>query len=201
MKLFLAIVTTAAVLSFSNAQSNEARTLQARQGGRLQKLKEKKCRGFLETFTCPASSSGCDNLERPVRPADEGELVFDDEMMSEFQEKREEFKEKLLECVCCDVVSIEDILAAKGDRPSGMLGGGGGGFGGGRPGKGDMDIQAVLDEKCTDFLNQGGCANVEERVEEEITCERFDSLAAGNTRGGRGGRKGVMLYCGCGCRD
>ena len=106
------------------------------------------------------------------------------------------FSRKLMECVCCDVVSIEDILASKGDRPSG-----GGGFGGGRPGKGDIDIQAVLDEKCTDFLDEGGCANVEERVEEEITCERFDSLAAGNTRGGRGGRKGVMLYCGCGCRD
>ena len=200
MKLF---VTTAAVLlSLSNAQYNQAapppRTLQARQGGRLQKLKDKKCPGFLETFTCPANSDAIDcTLERPARPADEGELVFDDEMMSEFQAKKEEFKEQLLECVCCDVVSLEDILAAKGDRP---LGGGFGG-GGGRPGMGDKDIQAVLDEKCTDFLDQGGCANVEERVEEEITCERFDALAAGNIRGGRGGRKGIMLYCGCGCSD
>jgi len=157
MKLFLAIVTNAAVLSLSNAQSNQARTLQARQGGRLQKLKDKKCPGFLETFTCPANLDAIDcTLERPARPADEGELVFDDEMMNEFKEKREEFKEKLMECVCCDVVSIEDILASKGDRPSG-----GGGFGGGRPGKGDIDIQAVLDEKCTDFLDEGGCANVE----------------------------------------
>jgi len=197
MKLF---VTTAAVLlSLSNAkESNQARTLQARQGGRLQKLKDKKCPGFLETFTCPANSDAIDcTLERPARPADEGELVFDDEMMNEFKEKREEFKEQLLECVCCDVVSIEDILAEKGDRP---LGGGFGG-GGGRPGKGDMDIQAMLDEKCSDFLGGGGCANVEERVDEEITCERFDSMAAGNTRGGRGGRKGIILYCGCGCRD
>ena len=79
-----------------------------------------------------------------------------------------------------------------------MLGGGGGGGGGGRSGKGDMDIQAVLNDKCPEFLEEDGCANVEGRVEEEITCERFDALTAGNTRGGR---KGVMLYCACGCRD
>ena len=87
MKLF---VTTAAVLlSLSNAESIKDRTLQARQGGRLQKLKDKKCPGFLETFTCPANLDAIDcTLERPARPADEGELVFDDEMMSEFQAEK-----------------------------------------------------------------------------------------------------------------
>lgn len=205
--------------------------------GRLQSMKDDKCPEFLTTFSCPESATNMEcTLERPERP-DMVELELDDVVKAEFQAKKKEFKEQLMKCVCCDVVSVEDILASKGDsgrgpsgdpeggpregmtgesgsgsgRPSGIFsegvssgsgrpGGMGSGVsgrpggmsssGGGRPeGK---DIQAMLAEKCQQF----DCNSM---AGQEISCDRFDSMiAAGNTRGGR---KGTLLYCGCGCND
>ena len=196
--------------------------------GRLQSMKDDKCPEFLTTFSCPESAANMDcTLERPERP-DVVELEFDDEVKAEFQAKKKEFKEQLMKCVCCDVVSVEDILASKGDsgpgpsdpeggpregmtgepgsgsgRPNGIFSEGvssgsgrPGGMGSGRPGGGGRpdgkDIQAMLVEKCQQF----DCNSM---AGQEISCDRFDSMsAAGNTRGGR---KGTLLYCGCGCND
>ena len=104
--------------------------------GRIENMLDTKC----PDFDCDATTVEC-TFERPERPdtsgMDEDEKA---EMWTEFKAKKEERRQKMLECVCCSGMSVEDILALKaeagGSRPSGMGGSGGGGGGrpGGRPG-------------------------------------------------------------------
>jgi len=255
MKLFLA---SSALLLVSKAQAApEARMLPRQAGGRLQNMIDTECPGF-NCVGVQVESLEC-TFERPERPdmagMDEDEIA---QLKSELEAKKQEHKENLLKCACCKNMSVEDILAAKGDQegsrpqeggsgrpgmdmgmgsgdggdgssrpqgsPGGMSGegsggsgqpgdgtsrpGGGsgadgsgrpGGMGGlsggddagpaGRPGE-DMDIDAMLAEKCPSFTQNGGCASAEGQ---EIDCAHFNSMHT-NTRGRR--RKNI-LYCGC----
>jgi len=83
-------------------------------------MKETKCPTFLATFTCPldAATVGCDDLERPKLDKEALADMSDEEkaeMKATFRDTKKEFKQKLLTCVCCDIISAADLLAAKGE--------------------------------------------------------------------------------------
>ena len=124
MKFLLAY--TAVLIGLSNAQSNlfsqRTRPHRGDPGGRLVDMKETKCPTFLATFTCPlsldAATVGCDDLERPKLDKEALADMSDEdkaEMKATFRDTKKEFKQKLLTCVCCDIFSVEDLLAAKGE--------------------------------------------------------------------------------------
>ena len=124
MKFLLAY--TAILIGLSNAQSNlysQERTRPHKggdPGGRLFEMKETKCPDFLTTFTCPLDSAtvGCDDLERPKLDKEALADMSDEdkaEMKATFRDTKKEFKQKLLTCVCCDLISVDDLLAAKGE--------------------------------------------------------------------------------------
>ena len=124
MKFLLAY--TAVLIGLSNAQSNlysQERNRPHRggdPGGRLVDMKETKCPTFLTTFTCPLdpNDSGCDDLERPKLDKEALADMSDEdkaEMKDSFRDTKKLFKQKLLTCVCCDIISVDDLLAAKGE--------------------------------------------------------------------------------------
>lgn len=208
MKASLRYATFLLALFGANADQQEPRVLRQAggsvPGGRLQNMIDTTC----STYDCEAVDiDGLDcTFEKPERPDLTG--LSEDEiaqLKSDFQAEKEERREKMLKCACCGDMSVEDILAAKGDgdgnggRPGLSSGGGSGagrpgGMGGGnRPegeGGGGAFTQEMLDEKCEEF----DCSTVEA---ESVDCTRFDDSMNTNTRGRR--RKN-RLYCGC-CRD
>lgn len=74
-----------------------------------------------------AESLDCDNLERPSRG--------DDTDLTSLKEARKEFREKILQCVCCNDASLEELT-------EGLVKGGAG-----RVGKGKL-TQELVDKKC-----------------------------------------------------
>ena len=196
MKASLRYATFLLALFGANADQHELRVLQKAggnvPGGRLQNKIDTTC----PTYDCGAvdiDDLDC-TFEKPERPdltgLSEEEIA---QLKSDLQAKKEERREQMLKCACCGDMSVEDILAAKGDGSGGGSGAGrpGGMGGGSRPGgeRGGAPTQEMLDEKCEAF----DCSTVEA---ESVDCTRFDSMNT-NTRGRR--RKN-RLYCGC-CRD
>ncbi len=86
-------------------------------------------------FKCDDTDSIDCTFERP-EPAGTTGLDGDKiaQFKAKFKAKKEEFRQKMIKCVCCDKMSVEDILAAKGDHGGSRPHGGGGGSG--RPGMG-----------------------------------------------------------------
>ena len=124
MKFLLA--SAAVLIGLSNAQSNlysQERTRPHKggdPGGRLLDMKKTKCPTFLTTFTCPLDSAtvGCDDLERPKLDKEALADMSDEEkaeMKANFRDTKKKFKQKLLTCICCDIISVDDFLAAKGE--------------------------------------------------------------------------------------
>ena len=124
-------------------------------GGRLQTMKDTKCPIFLETFDCDKDAPTDCTIDKPERPDKEDfEDLSDEEkaqLKSDIRGKMTEFKEKMQKCVCCNVISVEDIIAAKEEagegfrlfdsregETGGMSEGEDGGFGGGRPSSSSM---------------------------------------------------------------
>lgn len=214
-----------ALLALCNAQANpESQTLRGGGAGppssnRLQNMVD-----TCSTFACngyDANNLDC-TFEKPKRP-DTNDLTDEQivDLKSEFKAKKEERREQMLKCACCADMSVEDILAAKGDRQQGdgsrpfgegsagkpeggRLGVGGmpgaAGFGGeSRPQQGsasggdDTNIEEILAEKCPSFQDEDGCDD----MPVELDCTRFDSMTGTNTRGRR---RRNFLFCGC-CRD
>ncbi|KAL7542885.1 hypothetical protein ACHAXR_013187 [Thalassiosira sp. AJA248-18] len=132
MKSFLPYVAVLLALFKANADP-QSRTLR-QSGGQLQDMISTMC----PTFDCNTVYTDDCTFERPERPDMSG-LTEDQisELKSEFRAKKEERRQKMLGCACCDGMSEEDILAAKGD--GGSLSRPGGGGGPGRPGMGGGD--------------------------------------------------------------
>ncbi len=206
MKTSLRYATFLLALFGAKADQQELRVLRQAVGNvpgdRLQNMIDTTC----STYDCePVDIDVLDcTFEKPKRPDLTG--LSEDEiaqLKSDFQAKKEERREQMLKCACCGDMSVEDILAAKGDgnenggRP-GLSSGGGSGAGrpggmgeGSRPGGegGGSLTQEMLDEKCETF----DCSTVEA---ESVDCTRFDSMNTST----RGRRRKNRLYCGC-CRD
>ena len=135
MKLFLTSAAVLLALCTAEQAPESSSNLRGRRelgrGGRLQNMIDTEC----PTFSCGGNEgSGCTlSFEKPQRPditgMDEDEIA---QLKSEMQAKKEEFKQNILKCACCDNMSVEDILAARGDQGGSRPFGGGGG--GGRPG-------------------------------------------------------------------
>jgi len=185
-------------------------------GGKLQSMIETKCN---EPSTCSGVTSASldctfDFDEAPDLSSLSG---MDESMKEDFKAQMEERWENMVKCACCGDMSIEDVLAAA--RP---LGGGMGGFGGGsgRPGMGGflggfgggegMDIQEMLQKKCSEDEVQQTCAAMNNEAETP-DCAKFDSmkekfdsmkdkLSSMMDTNTRGGMKKNLMYCGC-CRN
>lgn len=202
MKLLLP--TFAALIALSAA--DRTRGLK-RFGGDLESKMDSMCPDLLSKCDTSLDSGDCELGERPERPS----LDASQDEKDTFKEMMKERKELTLLCLCCDELGVEEVLASRpsggsgGSRPSegGRPGGFGGGGGGSRPKPTPDDIQSKLDEKCGEF----DCDSVDP---ESVDCARFDGIMSGavevslrevSLRGGRGGRRKTMLYCGCGCRE
>ena len=165
MKLFLTSAAVLLSLSLCKAETDDLKRVRPQgfgggdidMGGRLQTMKDTKCPIFLETFDCDKDAPTDCTIDKPERPDKEDfEDLSDEEkaqIKSDIRGKMTEFKEKMQKCVCCNVISVEDIIAAKEEEEAGegfrlfdsregetggMSEGEDGGFGGGRPSSSSM---------------------------------------------------------------
>jgi len=141
MKIFRPISTVVSVVlalssSCTNTVNAIGRDLHMGMGGRgggggrmsfLEAVEGGKCEE--EDLCIGAESLDCDNLERPSRE--------DYTDMTSLKEARQEFRKTILQCVCCNEASLEDLTES--------LGGKGGG---GRIGRKGKLTQELVDKKC-----------------------------------------------------
>jgi len=193
MKIFRPISTVlslALALSSSSAVNVNAigRDLHMGMGGRggggrmsfLEAVENGKC---AEEGLCEgAESLDCDNLERPIRE--------DGADLSVLKEARKDFRKTILQCVCCNEASLEELTEG--------LGGKGGG---GRIGKGKL-TQELVDKKCdtgeVDCPVDLSCDDIERPDKSEfMTDEGIDWVAM---KEARQVYRQKILSCAC-CTD
>jgi len=194
-------------------------------GDRLQNMIDNEC-GDADSICDGVDLESVCTFENPVKP-DMTDLDVDRiaELKTQFRAKKEECKQQMLKCACCANMSVEDILAARGDQDGSHFGGGGGGGGGGRPDKGGGDDSGGrpggMGGFGGGFRPQGGGdgsfslegMDIQAMVAEKcvdfqkeecanmagVNCAQFDnikdSLHSMNSNT-RGGKKN-LLYCGC----
>ena len=146
MKLSLTFVTVLLALCKAEKADPESRILRRQSGGgkpsgdRLKNM----CDTEWPNFECDDTESIDCTFEKPERPdttgLDEDAIA---QLKTEVRAKKEEFRQKMLKCACCAMMSVEDILAVKeegGSRPFGgsesgrpSMGESGGGDGSSRP--------------------------------------------------------------------
>jgi len=192
MKIFRPISTVlslALALSSSSAVNVNAigRDLHMGMGGRgggrmsfLEAVEGGKCE---EEGLCEgAESLDCDNLERPSQG--------DDTDLSALKEARIEFRKTILQCVCCNEASLEELTEG--------LGGKGGG---GRIGKGKL-TQELVDKKCdtgeVDCPVDLSCDDIERPDKSEFMTEEGMDWAA--MKEARQAYRQKILSCAC-CTD
>ena len=169
---------------------------QGRPEGRIQQMIATEC----PTFDCTGVDTenvDCSTIEKPMNKTEGSRPDFmnmteaeKEAFKIEMSAKKEERKQKILECTCCTDDGTEKLLAGK-EGTSSISGSGKPEIGGssGRPGAGglggsEIDIESLLAEKCPSF----DCLSVEP---ESVDCTRFESMT------GRERRRSGFLYCGC----
>ena len=188
------LLSIAVLLALSNAEP--ARNL-GRGGGYLQNKIESMCPTL--SSECPTFAEDDCIFEKPAKRPDFSELT--EEEIEDLKAKREERKEMMLLCICCDELDLKDLPRGGGGKPGGSKGGyggkganGGKGPNGGRGGSLE-ERQAKLDAKCPQFE----CEGVDSL---NVDCARFDAKM--NDEDGvrllRGKGGDNFLYCGC-CRN
>ena len=191
MKIFRPISTVVSVVlalssSCTNTVNATGRDLHMGMGGRggggrmsfLEAVENGKCE---EDGLCEgAESLDCDNLERPSRE--------DDVDLTSLKEARKEFRKTILQCVCCNEASLEELTEGLGGK------GGGGSIGG----KGKL-TQELVDKKCdageVDCPVDLSCDDIERPDKSEFMTEEGMDWAA--MKEARQANRQKILSCAC----
>eukprot|EP00578_Thalassiosira_sp_NH16_P008960 CAMPEP_0181111132 /NCGR_PEP_ID=MMETSP1071-20121207/19105_1 /TAXON_ID=35127 /ORGANISM="Thalassiosira sp., Strain NH16" /LENGTH=239 /DNA_ID=CAMNT_0023194991 /DNA_START=244 /DNA_END=960 /DNA_ORIENTATION=+ len=136
-------------------------------GDKLGDMIETKCSDPNTCFGVVPADLDC-TFQEPEKPDTTGmDVDKRNQVKREYRAKKKECKENMVKCACCAGMSVEDIIAAKGDNGGSRPSGGGGGAGG-RPGKGGYGF----------FGKESGGAKLQNMIETECdnpsTCDMVD---------------------------